>query len=81
MALHRHMEVPGPETESKLQLQPKPQLQWILKPTALAGYQTYASAATQAAAAGFLTHCTTVETPIYFKVFIVYVLAEPSLSA
>ena len=62
------MEVPGPETESMQQLRPiyttgpvKPDpfklLHW-------AGDQTHTSGVTQATAAGSLTHCTTVGTPL-----------------
>ena len=59
------MEVPGPGTESKLQLQPTPQL-WqckIYNPLCWAGDQTHSSAETWAAAIRFLTHCTTAGTP------------------
>ena len=59
------MEVPGPETESELQLPPTPQL-WqhqIYNPLYLAGDQTPTLAVTQAIAVGYLTHCTRVATP------------------
>ena len=51
------MEVPGPGTEFKWQLQGS------FNPLCWAGDQTHTSAVTQAAAVRLLTHYATVETP------------------
>ena len=66
-----YKEVPRPGSESKPQLKPKPQLQqhWIFNPSSQARDQTLASSATQAAAAGFLTHCAIAGTPLCMKFF------------
>ena len=58
----QYMEVPGPGVESKLQLWQC----WILNPLLRAGDWTWASAATGAAAIGFLTHHAIAGTPRTF---------------
>ena len=65
MAALWYMEGPRPGIESEPQLQHQ-----IFKPLHQAGDGAHASAATQATAVGFLTHCATAGTPItvYFSI-------------
>ena len=67
------MEVSGPVTESKLQLQSVRQLQQgqILLPTVPARDQTRASTPTQATAVRFLTHCITMGAPAAWESLLV----------
>ena len=65
------MEVPGPGIESELQMQPTPQL-WqrqILNSLRWARDQTRTSMVTLTAAVAFLTHSTTMGTPIFLKFY------------
>ena len=58
------MEIPGPGTESKLQLHPTPQLQQLPDTlTPALGWGQTTSEATYAAAVRFFTYCTTAAIP------------------